>query len=146
MLSEYWSNLIEDIEDVSKTHTIIKLYTDIVKNDYGGYSFKDYNYYVILGYEYNNEIKETLDNFDILDTLPYPVNIQDFKDKIGSNEVEGEYECNVILKLYREDYSYSFNIEEIDFKLVRTLNQRERDDKLDKLFIDEDFWLFNLAK
>lgn len=139
MLSEYWSNLIEDIQEVSKTHTIIKLYADIVKNDYGGYSFKDYNYYVLLGYEYNNEVKEALDNFDILDTLPYPVNIQDFKDKIGSSEIEGEYECLVILKLYREDYSYSFNIEEIDFKLVRTLKQRERDNKLDELFIDEDF-------
>lgn len=126
MISKKWSDLIEDIEDISKTFIGLRLYTDIIKSEFG-YKFKDYSYDIIFGYDNNSEIKVILDDFDRTDLL---VN------------VEGEYECILILKKWIEDYSYGiyyYDIEEIEFKLIRTLKQRERDYKFDLIFDDIDF-------
>jgi len=137
MISEYWKELIEDIEDISKQHVVIRVFTDIVKSDYG-YKLKDYYYYIIIGHD-SDEISKTLEEFNILDILKYPSDVQEFKDLIKSDEIEGEYECLFILRKIRDEgYSY-YDISEYEIQLIRTLKERERDYKFDYILDGFDF-------
>jgi hypothetical protein len=113
--------IIQFIEDITKHRTIIKGITDIV-NDDGYYMVKDNDFWIVTGFLDNDSIKLSFDDADI------------------NVEREGVYEYTAIIYHSRGSSSEIY-IDYIDFRFIETFQERDREEKLNKILF-QDFDLF----
>jgi len=108
-----YKEILEDVIDLQQSGVVVvRGYFDIVDN-----TIKDLSYFTILGFE-DDSIKETIEDLDL------------------ENRTDGEYEFSAVLKYQKEDYGYDYyELYHIDLKLIQTIKQRERDSKLNELFL-----------
>jgi len=126
-----WKELMDEIIELEESFVVIIGCCDITISDIG-YTFKNLNqdsYYRVIGRGSDEDIIECL--------VDYAIDEED-----GVN-TDGEYEFKAIMKWYRGDYETRengyFDITHIELKLIQTILQRERNEKLDNL-LDFDFF------
>lgn len=114
-----YKELKVDILELSKSYVVIEGLVDIKDNSF--VNFNEDNFWSVLGYNNHDSILESLLEYDDI------------------NEVDGEYNFTAMLKWVKEDYGCGwYELVDIDFYLIRTLIERDREEKLDILF-DFDF-------
>jgi hypothetical protein len=126
-----WKEIMDDILELEESVVVIIGCCDIVIGE-TGYTFKNLNqdsYYRVIGRGADEDIIECLDDYS-------------FDEDDGVSK-DGEYEFKAIMKWYRGDYETGengyFDITHIELKLIQTILQRERNEKLDNL-LDFDFF------
>jgi hypothetical protein len=129
MIDNDWKEIMDDILELEESVVVIIGWCDIVISE-TGYTFKNLNkdsYYRIIGRGSDEDIIECLEDYAF-----------DEEDGVST---DGEYEFKVIMKLYRGDYETGepgyFDITHIELKLIQTILERERNEKLDNLLGDE---------
>ena len=123
-----YKEIMDYVFEISENMSVIIGYADITRRDgYSSLYFKDLtkdSFWVVLG---NGDSESILQNL-----LHWECDV----------ELDGEYEFKAILKYYSGDYSVGesgfWEISHIEFKLVQTIIERERNSKLDYLFDDID--------
>jgi hypothetical protein len=125
-INKSWKELMDDTFDLVQNITVIIGYCDITDYDsHPGESpklFKDLkkdSFWIVLGNGNNEEILEEIKEIDC-----------DVK-------LEGEYEFKAILEYYKGDYNKGergyWEVKHIEFKLIQTLLERDRNEKLNKI-------------
>ena len=139
-----YKQILEDIIELDERITVIRGFGDVIidpsKARTLGYlpdemifkDFKSDNYWVIMGRGTDELIVETM------------------SDVVCEVDIEGEYEFKAILKWVPGDYDERgcptmrdyLELEHIEFNLIQTFQQRERQSKLDEI-LNNDLDLFN---
>ena len=129
MIDSNWKEIMDDILELEESVVVIIGCCDIINNEIGC-TFKDLNkdsYYRVIGRGSDEDIIECLEDYSF-----------DEEDGVST---DGEYEFKVIMKWYRGDYETGepgyFDITHIELKLIRTILERERNEKLDNLLGNE---------
>jgi len=120
--------IIETLDDILKNRTIIKGIADIVKNEFGDYSVINNDYWVIAGYISDEQIKKQFSYCEFTK-----------KDNVDK---EGVYEYDAIIYYQCSTYDEPSEtyIDYIDLRFIETFQERDREEKLNKLlFEDFDF-------
>ena len=109
-----YKDIKEDILELSRSYLVIEGVSDIKDNYF--VNLNEDSFWTVLGYHNHDSILDSLLDYDI-------------------NEVDGEYNFTAMLKWVKEDYGCGwYELVDIDFYLIRTLIERDREEKLDILF------------
>ena len=111
------SEMIEFLEDYSKSNTVIHGITDVVKiGEY--FRLKDNSYWIILGNLSDDDIKDCLEEEEAL------------------VDREGQYEYKAVIRCIGRtwDEPAEIYIDYIEWKFIESFEARERNNKLEELF------------
>jgi hypothetical protein len=132
-----YKQILEDVLEIQESITVIIGYADITNNAAYHYYFKDLtneSFWIVIGRGDDNPILESLNELQC------------------DVDMEGEYEFKAVLKHIPGDYDdYGrctmrdyLEVEYIEFNLIQTFKERERESKLSKILSDEFEDLFNI--
>ena len=132
-----YKQILEDVLELDEQITIIRGISDIImdplKSHPLGYLpeeriFKDFNkdsFWIVMGRGTEELIVESM------------------SESVCDVDRDGEYEFKAILKWVPGDYDDYLEVEHIEFNLIQTFQQRERQSKLDEILSEdlEDFFI-----
>ena len=132
-----YKQILEDVLELDEQITIIRGISDIImdplKSHPLGYLpeeriFKDFNkdsFWIVMGRGTEELIVESM------------------SECVCDVDRDGEYEFKAILKWVPGDYDDYLEVEHIEFNLIQTFQQRERQSKLDEILSEdlEDFFI-----
>jgi hypothetical protein len=132
MENETWKDIMDYIFELEEGVSVIIGCSDISRYESpfpSPFFFKDLkseNFWILMGRVDNDSILETL--------VEYECEV----------DKEGEYEFKAILKYFKGDYSTGesgyWEIQHIEFKLIQTFQEREREYKLNELLNFNNFF------